>query len=106
MALLSRPRESSPVVAWALVVALFMGGLPLLSGVIITRTDGGPALTVDICHPPPGLNHSSGFFPVPFIGGPPAPDQLLPCGVVYEPQLPRMARAGEAPDPPPPKRLG
>lgn len=106
MAFLSRARESSRVVAAALIVALLIGGLPSLSGVIVTRTDGGPVLTVNICHPPPGLDRSSGFSPVPLMEEPPSPGRLLPCGIVYEAETVRMIRAGEAPDPPPPKSMG
>jgi hypothetical protein len=105
VAFLSRERGSSPVIAAALIVARLLGGLPLLSGVIITTSDSGPAFTLDICHPLPGLNHSSGFSPVPLVDGPPSLDQPFPCGIVYQPQTPPVIGASEAPDPPPPKPL-
>jgi hypothetical protein len=37
-------------IARTLVLAIFIGGLPILSGVTIAA-DGAPAFTLDICHP-------------------------------------------------------
>jgi hypothetical protein len=106
VAFLKRQRDCSAMVAQALIVALLVGGLPLLSGVIITRTEGAPAFTLNICHPLPGLNHGSGFSAVPLVDGPPALDKPSPRGAADDSQTPPVIRASEAPDPPPPKLLG
>lgn len=94
--------ESSAVIAGLLIMALLVGGIPQLSGVVVTGTRDAPAFTLNICHPPPGLNYGSGFSAVPLISGP----------HIYKPPLSEVARrvsvalatrAREAPDPPPPK---
>lgn len=106
MALLSRQRESSAMIAGALIVALLAGGLPLLSGVIMMRTTGAPAFTLDICHPLPGAGHGPGFFTVSFADPVPPFEKLIPRGIADEPQAPPVIRASESPDPPPPRALG
>jgi hypothetical protein len=106
VALLKRKRGFSAVIAQALIVALLLGGLPLLSGVIITRTHGAPALTLNICHPLPGLNQGSGFSAVPLVDGQPSVEQPFCCGTAEDARTPAVIRASETPDPPPPKSLG
>ncbi len=85
---------------------LLIGGLPALSGVIITRTEGAPAFTLNICHPIPGLNHGSGFSAVPLVDGPPAVEKPSPRGTNDEAQAAPVLRTSDAPDPPPPKTPG
>jgi hypothetical protein len=94
------------VAAQTLIIALLVGGLPLFTGVIVTRTNGAPALTLNICNPLPGLNQGAGFPPVPLVHGQPnieKPDSYL---TAYEVPPRPVIRAGEPPDPPPPKPLG
>lgn len=105
MALLNGRRESSATVAGALILALLVGGLPGLSGVTITKAEGPPAVTLNICHPLPGLNHGSGFSPAPLVTGP-SVEAPVPCGAADEPRTPPAIRASAAPDPPPPKSRG
>jgi hypothetical protein len=50
MAVLNRRSGCPTVTAAALILALFVGGLPSLSGVIMTGAQGPPAFTLDICH--------------------------------------------------------
>ena len=103
MAVLNRLHEFSTAIAVALIVALFIGGLPPLSGVTIAGTAGTPAFTLDICHPVPGANHGLGFSAVPLSNAPRSIERPLPSGAAQEPQVPLVIRASEAPDPPPPK---
>jgi hypothetical protein len=106
VAFLRRHSECSAVMAQALIMALLVGALPLLSGVIITRTQGAPAFTLNICHPLPGLNHGSGFSAVPLVEAQPALDKPSPRGAADDSRTPPVICASEAPDPPPPKLLG
>jgi hypothetical protein len=106
VALLNRHRESSAVVAGALIVVLFVAGLPTLSGVVLTATEGTPAFTVDICHPLPSLTYTSGFSAVPLNDVQPSLERPLPSGMVCEAHTSPVIRASEAPDPPPPRSLG
>jgi len=105
MAVLNRQHESSIVIAGALILALFVGGLPPLSGVTIAGTEGPPAFTLDICHPLPGVNHGLGFSAVPLINTLLSIERPLPCGAAHELRSPLVIRAIEPPDPPPPKSL-
>ena len=103
MAVLNRLHEFSTAIAVALIVALFIGGLPPLSGVTIAGAAGPPAFTLDICHPVPGANHGLGFSVVPLSNALCSIKRPLPSGAEQEPQAPLVIRASEAPDPPPPK---
>lgn len=88
------------------MVALLIGGLPLCAGVIVTRTNGAPALTLNICHPLPGLNQGSGFSAVPLIDRQPSVERPSSYTSAYEATVWPLIRPGKAPDPPPPKPLG
>jgi hypothetical protein len=105
VAFLIRKRQFSAILAQALIVALLIGGLPLFTGVIITRVDGAPALTLNICNPLPGLNQGSGFFAVPLPDGQPSVERPTFCGTSEEVRMPPVLRASERPDTPPPKAL-
>jgi hypothetical protein len=105
MAFLSRQRDLSALIAESLTIALFVGGMPLLSGVTLMVNHGAPAFTLDICHPLPGVNHSSGFFAVPLVSGPAVQRPFL-FGPALKSQTPFVIRESEAPDPPPPKLPG
>lgn len=94
------------IAAQTLIVALVIGGLPLFTGVIVTRTNGAPALTLNICNPLPGLNQGAGFSPVPLVDGQPDIEKPYSYLTAYEAPSQPVIRAGEPPDPPPPKPLG
>lgn len=103
MALLNRKRRWPAIFAQALIVALLVGGLPLFTGVIVTRANGAPALTLNICNPLPGLNQGAGFSAVPLVDGQPVIEKPSSYTTAYEAPSPLAVRAGESPDPPPPK---
>jgi hypothetical protein len=73
--------------------------------VIVAGTRTAAAFTLDICHPLPGLNHSSRFQAVPMVNAPSCVHKLSQYGCVREPDHRPLLRAGEPPDPPPPKSL-
>jgi hypothetical protein len=106
MAVLNRRSGCSTVTAVALILALFVVGLPSLSGMIITGTQGPPAFTLNICHPLPGINHGVAFSPFPLGNMLCSIDRPLPSGVAPELHELLVIRASEAPDPPPPKSFG
>jgi hypothetical protein len=105
MAVLNHRPGFSTATAAALVLALFVGGLPPLSGVTITGAEGAPAFTLDICHPLPGINHGVAFSAFPLGHILCSIDRPLPSGAAPELRAPLVIRASEAPDPPPPKSL-
>jgi hypothetical protein len=105
VAVLKRKHEFSKVIGSALILALFAGGLPSLSGVTVTASEGPPAFSLDICHAAPGMNHGLGFSPVPLNNAPRSIDKPPASGATRELEAPRVIRASEAPDPPPPKSL-
>ncbi len=43
-----------PLIACTLIVAILIGGLPMLAGVVVTTQDSRPAFTLDTCHPDGG----------------------------------------------------
>lgn len=104
MALLSGNRECYGIIAGLLVLAVLAGAAPLTSEFTIRTDRGAPALTLDICHPLPGLNHGTGFSPTPFavvvvLVGP----GLI--GLNFDSAFFRVIQQSESPDPPPPKRV-
>jgi hypothetical protein len=105
MAVLKQKHEVSTVISRVLILALFAGGLPSLSGVTIAAIEGPPAFSLDICHPVPGANHGLGFSAVPLNNTLRSPERPLPTGIAYEAKAPLIIRSSETPDPPPPKSL-
>ena len=93
---------TSLVIAYALIVALFVGGLPMLSGIVVAG-DSQPAFTLDICHPLGGAAHTSSPFEAPLVPahGIVQPPMLL--AVAHEFVISLCSRVNEAPNPPPPK---
>jgi hypothetical protein len=98
-------REILALIAEALIVVLLVGGLPMFEGVIISANNGPPSLTLNICHPLPGLDQGAGFSAVPLTSGPPPFEKPAMRGVASEPPTPSLIRASERPDTPPPKAL-
>ena len=103
MAFLSRPRQSSPIIAATLIVALLLGGLPFVSGVILVRSTDQPAFTLDICHSVPGLNHGWDCSAAPLMNSRCWFERPLLSGPVGHSSLQFPSRIGDAPDPPPPE---
>ena len=48
---LIRRSMTFPAIACTIVVAILVGGLPMLTGVVVAAQDSKPAFTLDICHP-------------------------------------------------------
>lgn len=94
----------SPLIAWALIAAILIGGLPMLTGVIVVA-DSKPALTLDVCHPLGGASYNLdlGHSEAPLI--PTRITAQLPAESGETPELVAAfsSRLSKAPDPPPPK---
>ena|SRR5579859_4816293 len=93
---------TSPAIAYVLIAALFVGGLPMLSGLVVAP-DSRPAFTLDICHPIGGTAHGVATCEAPLI---PTQQlvQLLPeFEIASEFVIGLSSRPDEAPTPPPPK---
>jgi hypothetical protein len=95
-------RTSSPFVAWALIAAILIGGLPMLTGVVVIA-DSRPALTLDVCHPIGGALYNLDQSEAPLI--PTHITAQLPAesGEAPESVAAFSPRVSEAPDPPPPE---
>jgi hypothetical protein len=104
VAILNGPRGFSRAAAAALILVLFVGGLPSLSGVTITGAAGPPAFTLDTCHPLPAGNHGLAFSPFP-LNAVCAMQPPMPGDAVRDASACCVLPAPEAPDPPPPKFL-
>jgi hypothetical protein len=85
-----------------LILTVFIGGLPALSGVVIAA-DSHPALMLDICHPLQTPTVSTLPFFVPPLAGFRASSRLLVCDYREVAVYSRFSRFADAPDPPPPK---
>ena len=97
-------RDLRPLVAWALTVAILIGGLPMLTGVVVI-SDSKPALTLDACHPLGGASYNldlgqgeAPLIPTRIIAQLPAQSGEAPEFVA-----PFSPQSSNAPDPPPPK---
>lgn len=97
-----RVLRRSRLPAQLLILTLLMGGLPMLSGVIVQPSEA--AFTLDICHPMPGVDRSpagiSLLVPLPSRAFAPALGDL---GGADESYSLKESRPSEAPSPPPPK---
>jgi hypothetical protein len=91
------------VVACALIVAILVGGLPMLTGVMFTAQDSRPAFTLDICHPIGGAAHTLTPGEAPLVPAQSAVQKLHETGVVDEFVVDLSSRFIAAPIPPPPK---
>jgi hypothetical protein len=90
------------MVALALVAAIFVGGLPMLTGIVVIA-DSTPAFTLDICHPIGGVSCNLSQSEAPLIpthaaAQPPAESGATPDFVLVLP-----FGLNRAPDPPLPK---
>jgi len=92
-----------PAIACALIVALLVGGLPMLSGLVVAQ-DSRPAFTLDICHPIGGVTHTLSSSEAPLIPTLRIAQTLQESGVAWSFVIRLSSRIGEAPNPPPPER--
>ncbi len=92
-----------PAIACALVVALLVGGLPMLSGLVVAQ-DSRPAFTLDICHPIGAVTQTLSSGEAPLIPTLDIAQTLPESGVAYDFVIRLSSRMGEAPNPPPPER--
>jgi hypothetical protein len=97
-------RISSPFVTGALIAAILIGGLPMLTGVVVIA-DSKPALTLDVCHPLGGASYNLdlGQSEAPLIPTRAAAQLPAESGEPPEFVAAFSPRVNEAPDPPPPK---
>jgi hypothetical protein len=92
----------SPLIAGALIVAVLIGGLPVLTGVVVVA-DSKPAFTLDICHPVSGALHGLDQSEAPVIPTHAAAQFPMELGAAPEFVATFSPRENKAPDPPPPK---
>jgi hypothetical protein len=92
----------APLLSWALIVAMFIGGLPMLTGVTITG-DSKPAFALDMCHPAGSASYNAGQTEAPLIPSHIGFQLQRAPGAAPEPAAPFFPQVSKAPDPPPPK---
>ncbi len=95
-------RTGSPFVAWILVTAILIGGLPMVTGLVVVA-DSKPALTLDVCHPAGGTFCNLGQSEAPLIPTHTAAHLPGESGAAPELVAAFSPRVSKAPDPPPPK---
>jgi len=100
---LIRRSMTFPAIACTLIVAILVGGLPMLTGVVVAAQDSKPAFTLDICHPVGGAAHTLTPCEAPLVPAPGVAQTLHESGVVDGPVIKLTSRLNEAPTPPPPK---
>jgi hypothetical protein len=100
---LIRRSMTFPVVALALIVAILVGGLPMLTGVMVTAQDSRPAFSLDICHPIGGAAHTLTPCEAPLVPAHGVAQTLRESGMADAPVIKLTSRLNEAPTPPPPK---
>ena len=92
-----------PLISHALIVAILVGGLPMLTGVVVTAQDSKPAFTLNICHPVGGVAHTLTPGEAPLVPARGAAQTLHESGAIDEFVIDLSSRLREAPLPPPPK---
>jgi hypothetical protein len=104
-----RPRTSespqptaAPFIAWPLVVAMLIGGLPMMTGMVVV-SDSKPAFALDVCQPIGGATSRVSQSEAPLIPTHTAAQLLRESGAAPEPNAAFSPLAATAPDPPPPK---
>lgn len=103
-AALNLPHKDSPLIVWSLIVAILIGGLPILTGIVIV-SDSKPALTLDMCHPLGGATYNLdlGQSEAPLIPTHIIAQLPTESGNAPEYVAPPFPKVTKAPDPPPPK---
>lgn len=99
------PRRHRPLIAQLLVVALLIGSLPMAASPVLAGPESTPAFTLDICHPLPAFAVAAAACTL-------AAFTAYSFSIVIEDRGPTeisspaaLDRAGEAPDPPPPRKI-
>ena len=92
----------SPLLAGALIAAILLGGLPILTGVVVIA-DSKPALTLDLCHPLSGASFNLDQGEAPLIPKQTSAQLPADCGAAPEFVAAFLPTVSRAPDPPPPK---
>jgi hypothetical protein len=92
----------APLISRVLIVAMFIGGLPMLTGVTITG-DSKPAFTLDMCHPAGSASYNANQTEAPLIPTHTALQLPRAAGAAPELAAPFFPQISKAPDPPPPK---
>ncbi len=92
-----------PFIACTLIVAILVGGLPMLAGVVVTAQDSRPAFTLDICNPVGGAAHTLTPGEAPLVPAQSVAQSPDESGVADEFVIDLSSRLSEAPIPPPPK---
>jgi hypothetical protein len=95
-------RIGSPLIAWALIVAILVGGLPILTGVVV-MADSKPAFAVDVCHPLGGASYNLDQSEAPLVPTHTTAQLSAESGAAPEFVSAFSPRVSKAPDPPPPK---
>jgi hypothetical protein len=85
-----------------LIAAVLIGGLPMLTGVVVTG-DSKPGFTLDVCHPGGGASYNLGQTEAPLIPARITAQLPREFSATHELIVAFSPRPSEAPDPPPPK---
>ncbi len=85
-----------------LIVAIFAGGLPILTGVVVIA-DPKPAFTLDVCHPIGGVSYNLSQGEAPLIPAHAAAQPSADWSAALEFDAVFPPGSSQAPDPPPPK---
>jgi hypothetical protein len=85
-----------------LIVAILVGGLPILTGVVVIA-DSKAALALDVCHPLGGASYNLDQGEAPLIPRHTAAQVPAESGLAPEFVAAFSPRASKAPDTPPPK---
>jgi hypothetical protein len=93
------------LIAQLLVVALLLGSMPMAASPVIAEHESAPAFTLDICHPLPVLAVSAASCTLAEFTGFSFSIVIEDRGATEASDVPVIDRAGEAPEPPPPKTL-
>jgi hypothetical protein len=92
----------APLISWTLIAAIFIGGLPMFTGVAITG-DTRPGFTLDVCHPVGAASYNVSQTEAPLIPTHIAFQLPRASGAAPELAPPFFPQVSKAPDPPPPK---
>ena len=84
-----------------LIVAILVGGLPMLTGVVIAAQDSKPAFTLDICHPIGGAAQTLSPCEAPLVPAQGVAQTPHESGMADDPFIKLTSRQNEAPTPPP-----
>jgi hypothetical protein len=98
-------RRHSPLIAQLLVVALLLGSMPVAASPVLAERQSAPAFTLDICHPLPAFAVGAASCTLAAFTAFSFSVAIEKRGPTESSNIAVNDRAGEAPDPPPPKTL-